>query len=73
VKRDVLGEVRRARANGLENFVSYSLKMEQPGSCEPLIETHASMLAVVARAASLIQAGYRIGISSSAAEFEDSD
>lgn len=74
MKRDVLQEARLKHVNRrLENFVNYSLELEQPGSDEPVTETFASMPAVVARAASLIQAGYRIGISSSAAKFEDRD
>jgi hypothetical protein len=74
VKRNVLQEARVTHVNGrLENFVSYSLEMEQLGTGRSAIETYASMPAVVARAASLIQAGYRIGISSSASEFEDGD
>jgi hypothetical protein len=44
----------------------YSLQMENPGSGETTVETYASMPAVVARAAQLIQAGYSIGIWSSA-------
>jgi hypothetical protein len=74
VKRDDVQEARLTQVNGrLENFVRYSLEMEQPGSDEPAIETFSSMPAVVARATSLIQAGYRIGISSSPAKFKNSD
>ena len=46
---------------------AYSLEMENPGSGETTVETYASLPAVVARAAQLIQAGYRIGIWSPAA------
>lgn len=45
---------------------AYSLQMENPGSGETAVETYPSMPAVVARAAQLIQAGYSIGIWSSA-------
>jgi hypothetical protein len=41
---------------------AYSLKMENPGSGETTVETYASMPAVIARAAQLIQDGYSIGI-----------
>ena len=46
---------------------AYSLEMENPGSGETTVETYASLPAVVARAAQLIQAGYSIGIWSPAA------
>ena len=46
---------------------AYSLQMENPGSGQMTVETYASMPAVVARAAQLIQAGYSIGIWSPAA------
>jgi len=46
---------------------AYSLEMENPRSGETTVETYASMPAVVARAAQLIQAGYSIGIWSPAA------
>ena len=44
----------------------YSLKAEHPRLGEAMVEAYASMPAVVARASELIQAGYRIGISSPA-------
>jgi hypothetical protein len=40
----------------------YSLEMQHPGTGEIAVETHDSLPAVVARAAELIQEGYRIGI-----------
>jgi hypothetical protein len=45
----------------------YSLRVEYPISGKKTVETYASMRAVVARAAELIQAGCSIGISSTAA------
>jgi hypothetical protein len=41
---------------------AYSLELESPGSAETMVESYASLPAVVARAAQLIQAGYSIGI-----------
>jgi hypothetical protein len=41
---------------------AYSLEVESPGSGETTVESYASLPAVVARAAQLIQAGYSIGI-----------
>ena len=41
---------------------SYSLEVQHPETGETGFETHDSLPAVVARAAQLIQAGYRIGI-----------
>jgi len=41
---------------------AYSLELENPDSGEATVETYASLPAVVARAAQLIQAGYSIGI-----------
>jgi hypothetical protein len=67
-----LKEARLAQVSGrAQNFVGYSLEMEHPGNHETAFETYASMPAVVARAARLIQAGYLIAISSSATQFED--
>jgi hypothetical protein len=45
----------------------YSLQVEHPGSGTKAIETYASLADVVTRATELIQAGYKIGISSAAA------
>ena len=52
---------RRQAANDMVE-AAYSLEMESPGSGETTVETYASLPAVVARAAQLIQAGYSIGI-----------
>ena len=41
---------------------AYSLEMEHPSSGHRAVETFAALPAVVARAAELIRAGYRIGI-----------
>jgi len=41
---------------------AYSLELENPDSGQAMVETYASLPAVVARAAQLIQAGYSIGI-----------
>jgi hypothetical protein len=43
---------------------TYLLQVESPGKGTRVVETFASMPAVVARAAALIRAGYNIGISS---------
>jgi hypothetical protein len=50
---------------------AYALELENPGSGETAVETYASLPAVVARAAQLIQAGYNIGIRSPAAYERD--
>jgi hypothetical protein len=50
----------RARANG------YSLEIEDPRTGTTTFERHISMVAVVTRAAKLIQAGFNIGIWSAA-------
>jgi hypothetical protein len=53
------------RHRGQANAPStYLLQVESPGKGTSVVETFASMPAVVARAAKLIRAGYTIGISS---------
>ena len=70
LKREVLKEARLTLVGSRpHNFLSYTLEMELPGSGEKTVETHATMPAVVNRAAQLIQAGYHIAISSSATRF----
>ena len=72
MEREVLKEARFTRVNGRpHNFMSYFLELEHPGSGATMVETYASMPAVVGRAAQLIRAGYHIGISSSATQSED--
>jgi hypothetical protein len=53
-----------AKSSRPEHFSRYlySLEIEDPSSGESTIETYPSMPAVVARAALLIPAGYRVGI-----------
>ncbi len=41
---------------------AYSLQVESPRKGAQAVETFASMPAVIARAAELIRAGYRVGI-----------
>ena len=70
MKREDLKEARLTLVGSRpHNFLSYALEMELPGSGEKTVETHATMPAVVDRAARLIQAGYHIAISSSATRF----
>jgi hypothetical protein len=72
LKHEVLEEASLAHVNRrLDNLMGYFLTMEDPYNGETVLETYASMPAVVSRAARLIKAGYRIGISSSATQFED--
>jgi len=64
----VLGQHPPRRRMGIDTVqAAYSLAMENPGSGDTTVETYASLPAVVARAAQLIQAGYNIGIWSPAA------
>jgi hypothetical protein len=65
---DELGRHPPRRRVGIDTVQpAYFLEMENPGSGATTVETYASLPAVIARAAQLIQAGYNIGIWSPAA------